>query len=289
MLLLSGGRNYSKYEVIARFEMSDRTFHRYISTFKASGLIVEQINGRYSIRKIEPKFKEISELLHFSEEEAYILNKAIHAIDDNNLLKNNLIKKLYSLYDFDRVSETILKPKQAEHIQTLYQAIKQKKQVILRSYQSAHGNIIRDRLVEVFSFTPNYQMLWAYDLESRTNKQFKVSRIGGVTSTVNYWQFENSQQASPMDPFRISGKNETNVDIILSLRAYNLMIEEYPLTEKYIEKSNDNNYCYQGPICGYEGIGRFCLGLIDEIEMLKPSGLIKYIQKKIQKSLTKFC
>jgi hypothetical protein len=32
--------------------------------------------GEYSIKKNSPKFKEMSQLLHFSEEEAYILSKA---------------------------------------------------------------------------------------------------------------------------------------------------------------------------------------------------------------------
>ncbi len=123
IILLLGIRKYSRNEITEKFNISERTFHRYIATFRDSGLIVEQEQGLYQIRRVEPQLKELSELLHFSEEEAIILNKAIMAIDDNNLLKANLRKKLYAIYDFDRIAKTITHSAQAANIQAIIKAL----------------------------------------------------------------------------------------------------------------------------------------------------------------------
>jgi len=96
ILLLLGPRKYNREELQERFIISKSTFHRYIKILKDCGILVAQNQGFYQIIKIEPEFKELSELLHFSEEEAQILNSAILSIDDNNSLKYNLIKKIYS-------------------------------------------------------------------------------------------------------------------------------------------------------------------------------------------------
>ncbi len=136
--------------------------------------------GLYHIDKDSPYFREISELLHFSREEAMILQKAIHSISDENLLKQNLVRKLYALYDFDRVVDTIVKPEHSENIHQLMRAIKNKKRVILRGYFSANSNEMKDRMVEPFDFTTNYIATWAFDMDDNTCKTFKNTRISSV-------------------------------------------------------------------------------------------------------------
>ena len=45
------------------------------------------------------------------------------------------------------------------------QAMEEHQRVILKKYVSSHGNDIRDRRVEVFAFTTNYEQVWCYCLE----------------------------------------------------------------------------------------------------------------------------
>ncbi len=287
ILLLMGKRRYSLSEITEKFNISERTFYRYISTFKKSGLIVEQRNGLYEIRQIEAQFKKLSDLLHFSQEEAVILNNAISAIDDNNLLKSNLRKKLYSIYDFDRVANTIIHSAQAANIQNITTAIKEKKQVVLVGYKSAHGKKTSNRVVEVFDITPNYQMIWAYDIVKKENKQFKVSRIKHVEIMQEGWKCTKQHHKSPVDVFRMSGKTAEECVLKLNLRSGNLLIEEYPLAGKLLTKASKNTQIFTGQIYGYEGVGRFCMGLIDDVEIIKPDGLKSYISKKMKKYLNK--
>ena len=284
LLMLNCKYGRSLDYIAERLNVSPRTVYRYIGTIRNAGFVVDKKdNGGktyYSINKEESNYKDISELLHFSKEEAFILSKAIHSIDQENVLKINLIKKLYSLYDFDRVAVPIIKKENSQVIHALIQAINEKRQVLLTDYQSSHSGKVSDRVVEPFSLTTNFISVWCYDTEAKANKIFKTSRIGEVQILSEKWNFENQHQEAFMDVFRISGYEKKPVKLTLSMLAKNLLVEEYPLAEKYIQRINDNSYIFESEVAGLEGIGRFTLGLIDEITIHYPESLKKYIKEK---------
>ena len=72
----------------------------------------------YAIRSYyaSPQFKDISNLLHFTEEESHILKRAIDSIDENNLMKQNLKRKLGTVYDYKILAETLVKSKNSDNI-----------------------------------------------------------------------------------------------------------------------------------------------------------------------------
>ena len=287
LLFLSSGLRYKIDEIAERFDITVRTVHRYIKTFRDAGFVIPRPkNGYYYIDKNSPYFKEISELLHFSREEAVILQRAIHSIDNENLLKQNLVNKLYALYDFDRVVNTIVKKEHSENIHQLMQAIKFKNQVVLKEYLSANSNEARDRLVEPFDFTTNYVATWAYDVNDRCCKTFKNTRIKSVRILPNLWEYETNHQKLPIDVFRISSNRSFQVTLKLSIRACELLKEEYPLAEEYIQQLNDKQYLFAAPVCGFEGVARFVMGLYDEIEVIGPEELKKYLKNKAEKILS---
>lgn len=281
LLMLSNGRRHNLKELSGRFEMSERSISRYLATFRKTGIIIDCDNGTYSIRKMERPFKEISDLLHFSEEEAYILSRAIHTIDDTNMLKSNLIKKLYSLYDNDRIVETVVKPGNSQTVHQLLQAIRNRKQVLLRQYRSAHGRLVRDRLVEPFDFTANYISVWAFEPESQSCKLFKTARIDEVAILDQDFKYGDLHKKEPVDVFRISSATLTRVKLRLTLRAYNLLIEEYPLAEKHVTPLDDNYWHFDADVCGFEGVGRFVLGLMDEVQVIEPAEFKQFIRRKV--------
>jgi predicted DNA-binding transcriptional regulator YafY len=280
LLTLANGIKHSKAQLSKRFEISERTFHRYISTFRDVGFAVELKDGYYWIDKVETPFKELHDLLFFTEEEAYVIKKAIHSIEETNVLKKNLVEKLYSLYSYGKVSKTIIKREHSETVHKLAIAISQKRQVLLRDYHSAHGNIIRDRLVEPFDFSSGYISVWAFDPESRTNKQFKTARIQSVEVTNKPFLFESEHHKQQMDVFRISTADKIPVKLRLSLRAYSLLIEEYPVAEDFLVTENDNSWIFNGWVCSFDGIGRFVTGLCEDVEILSPQGLKDYVKEK---------
>ena len=281
MMLLTSNRNYSIENIAERLEMSKRTIYRYISTFEDAGFIIKKHENYIRIDKTSPYFKKISQLVHFTEEEAYILKRAIESIDENNLLKQNLKKKLYSVYDFKFIADVVVHSKDKDNVHNIIDAIEQKKQLILEDYHSANSSSIRSRIVEPFAFTTNYVQLWAYEIESQSNKLFKVSRINDTNVLNTHWQYERLHKSDLIDIFRISGQKQIPILLKLNMRAANLIKEEYPLSEQFLTKTEDNFWILQTKVSNFEGVGRFILGLFEDIEILENNKLKLYIEKKI--------
>ena len=281
MKMLTGNVSYTINDLADKLDMSKRTVYRYIDTFREAGFIVKKQGDVFRLDKSSPYFKDISQLIHFTEEEAYILKSAIESIDENNLLKQNLKKKLYTVYDYQILADTVVHKKDAKNVNLLVEAIENKQQVQLCNYSSAHSKTIRNRLVEPFAFTTNYIQLWAYDVEEKKNKLFNIKRIEGVQVLSQSWQYADKHETGYMDIFRISSFEQLPVKLKLNLRATNLLTEEYPLAEKYLTKINDNEWLLDIKVCSYEGVGRFVLGLLDDIEILQTPKLVKFIESKI--------
>jgi len=271
-------------EISERFDVSQRTVYRYFDTFKQVGFVIENQNGYFKIDKEESSAQDISQLLHFTEEEAFILGKAIHSIEDGSELKDKLAKKLYSLYDFDRVIHAISKKEETDNVFNVMQAIKQQKQVVLKEYKSGHGKSIRDRLVEPIDFTINYLGVWCYDTEDKSNKIFKTARIKEVIIKEDSWQYKPNHHKGITDIFRMQSFEPIALQLKLSMLAYNLLIEENPLSEKYIKKVDDNTYLLTTEVGNFIGVGRFVLGLPGEVEVIYPKAFKKYLNEKIKES-----
>jgi predicted DNA-binding transcriptional regulator YafY len=97
-----------------------------------------------------------------------------------------------------------------------------------------------------------------------------------------HWKHESQHQDAFMDVFRISSYQKIPVKLKLSMLAKNLLTEEYPLAEKYITKENDNTYIFETEVASLAGVGRFVLGLVDEIKIHYPESLREYVKDKVQ-------
>ncbi len=282
MKMLTGNISYSISDISNRLDMSERTVYRYIDTFRDAGFVIKKRDNIFKIDKSSPYFKDISSLLHFTEEESHILKKAIDSIDDNNLMKQNLKRKLATVYDYKILAETTVKGKNADNINRLVDAIENKNQVELNQYSSANSKVISNRLVEPFAFTSNYIQIWAFEIESGQNKLFKVSRIGDVNVSTEKWKFQENHKAGYIDIFRISSYQQLNVKLKLGLRAAMLLTEEYPLSERDMKKINDNEWLLDTNVCSFDGIGRFVMGLFEDIQIIESDDFKSFLKNKIQ-------
>ena len=99
LMLLANNRYMNKTDVCRHFNFSERTFFRYIDTFREAGFAVKR--NEYNVYRIETSTnkmsRHLSELLHFTEEEEMILRCAIDSIDPGTKSKESLKKKLYAL------------------------------------------------------------------------------------------------------------------------------------------------------------------------------------------------
>lgn len=288
MMMLTSNNRYTIEDLSDKLETSPRTVYRYIDTFKEAGFVVSKKGDYFRLDKKSRYFKDISQLVHFTEEEAYILNSAIESLDPTNAIKQNLKAKLASVYDFKMLAECVVKGDNARNVNAIIEAIEDKKQIVLHNYTSAHSKKVSDRIVEPLSFTTNYIQVWAYEVSSGKNKLFKLSRIGSVEILEKDWEFEQEHKEGLMDLFRINSFEQIPIKLKLGLRAASLLVEEYPLGEKYLSPVPDDSshFILDTWVCGYEGIGRFVLGLLDDIEIIEGEGLKNFLKNRM--SLAKF-
>jgi len=281
MKMLTGNVSYTVKGLAEKLNMSERTVYRYIDTFREAGFLIKRQGDIIRIDKASPYFKDISQLIHFTEEEAYILKSAIESIDENNLLKQNLKKKLYTVYDYKILADSVTHGKNTRIVNRLVEAFENKRQVILCNYSSPNSKAVRDRVVEAFAFTTNYIQLWAYDLTRRENRLFNLSRIEDIIILDENWQYEREHKEGFIDVFRTSSFNLYPVKLRLGLLSYSLLIEEYPLAGQYITKLNDNEYILDIEVSSFEGIGRFVIGLLRDIEILESADFKDFLRKRI--------
>lgn len=282
MMLLSSGRNYTVNELADKLETSYRSIYRYIDTFRQAGFVVVKSGDYYHIAKESRFFRDISQLVHFTDEEAYMVNRLIDGIDDTNTIKQNLRRKLATVYSFTSIADVVVKNENASNVNALAEAIQEKKQVVLKDYASSHTGKVADRLVEPFKFTTNYISVWCYDPSDGTNKQFKTERIGSVEVLDKAWESQDLHSSGLTDIFRMSGNQSEQTVLRLGLRARNLLVEEYPLAEKYITQEDENHWILDTMVCSMLGVGRFVAGLADDIQILKGNSLRRWLRKYAQ-------
>ena len=277
MKMLTANSSYTVDELAERLDMSRRTIYRYIDTFREAGFVIKKSGSYIRLDKESPHFKDISQLVHFTEEEAVILKRAIESIDDTNLLKQNLKRKLYSVYDNKILADTIVRGSNAATVHSLIEAIESEQQVILHDYRSSHGGVVRDRRVEPFAFTTNYVQVWCYDTESHSCKLFKLSRIASVEILNDEWQHKAAHEKARIDIFRMNGKEQHRVCLELGILSRNLLIEEYPLAEKHLTPIDEEHWLLDTEVASYAGVGRFVVGLMDDIRIIGTPALEQYL------------
>ena len=305
IVLLSGNRIYMVDELAAELQTSQRTIYRYIDTFKEAGFAVEKVDDyKYRLVSLGRGVKDLHNIVYFSPEEAFVVNRLIDSLDSSNSLKRELKKKLSAVYDKTSIADFTDRPSIAKKVQALVEAIRDKKVVRLVDYSSSYSGKTEDHLVEPFEMTSNYAGVWAYDLKDGKNKRFIILRIGDVERTSVPWSKAIAHHSLPMDAFRFHGETEYHVVLRMNNLAKNLMVEEYPLTEKDIyeqvgvlaeqsfsldeslelpphdmENEDEQFWIYDGIVRGLDGVGRFVMGLEGSIEVMEGDALIDYLKR----------
>lgn len=288
MMLLTQNTRYTVQDLAVQLEMTTRSIYRYLDAFKEAGFVVEKKGNCYRLDKSSPYFKSITELVHFTEEEALLLKQAVEGMDGNSAIKQNLKKKLYHVYDYDILSKIVVQSGIGQNVHQLYEAVKTRRQVVLKGYRSAHSQQVSDRVVEPFAFTANNSEVWCYELRSGQNKLFKLSRIQSVVLMDTTWLYEGKHAEIWTDVFHISSDKRLPVTLRLGMVSASLLLEEYPLAESDLTQEDENHWLLQTEVCRYEGVGRFVLGLFEDIEVVDSPDFMAYLQQKAKDLTQKF-
>ena len=282
MRLMSGNAYLTVEQLARRLDTSTRSIYRYIDSFKTCGFAVEKVGDSiYRLISMPTGYKDLQKLVYFSEEEARVLTYLIESLDETNSLKSSLYKKLCAVCDTKSIKEYSGTSKNAANVQALGNAMKDRKTVILKDYSSSSSGTVRDRVVEPFEFTNNHINVWAYDCEKKDVRLFKIARIGWVDILPIDWQHGDEHDKGYLDAFRMQGKAQTHVRLEMTLRARNLLCEEFPLAIPDVTEK-DGKFFFDSMVTHMEGVGRFVIGLMGDIRVLDSPELVAYINDYIR-------
>ncbi len=269
-----------KEDVARDFEVSTRTIERYFELLSDLGFDIVRQGKAFRIPPRARSDFDAEDLFVFSLEEAAIIRGALLNCSSAAPLQKTILDKLYALTDLDELSETFYKQSIATSISRIRTAIREKRQVILRTYHSISRDTATDRLVEPIRFYYYYRYFLAYEPASKKVKQFKTERIGGVEISDAPVTHESEYGLQRIDVFGLSGEQPIMVKLCLSRRAALLLGEEFPDAELHLVKRGRHTW-FEGPVYQLEGVGRFVMGLLGEVEVVEPEVLNEYINKRL--------
>lgn len=284
-LLMEDKRKYSIANLAEILDVDKRTIYRYINTFNEAGFVVEIKNKHVILAKNTKIYQNLSDLLYFNQEEALTLYNAIEAIESDNEFKAELKKKLATIYGTKPIEQKLIKLEKNKVLKTLMNAIEEKMRVELCNYLSPSSNTMRNRIVEPFCLSDDKKHIWAYEIETCQNKIFSLSRIESVKILPQVWLQGLRHKKGYTDAFRIISFDGSTMPVKFRMnkRAYSLLVEEYPLTEKNI-RIEDSEWIYEGDVSNYKGVCRFVIGLADCIKIETPE-FETYIQNFVTKHI----
>ena len=288
MTLLTENHNYTVDDICSRIGISRRNLYYYLEFFRDAGFLVENHKPYYLIRKDSPWFKKLESAVHFTEDEAILMRRILDQTGDNSQQVQQLKHKLDKLYDLDILDNVELREQIGHNQSTIYDAIKQKRMVVLQGYSSPHSNTESDRLVEPYLFLNGNQEVRCFEMASKMNKTFKLSRIQNVIMLDVKWSNEKNHRDLLTDIFMFSSEEQQVVTLRMGRLATSILREEYPRSERYIEPSDNDHWLAELPVSSMKGIGRFVLGLMEDIEVLGNETFIQYLREKTQGMASRF-
>lgn len=282
ILLLTQNRRYRIEEICDRIGISRRSFYYYIEFFEQAGFKVEKSGRYYSLNRSSDFFKRLYDLVQLTEDEVALMRQLI----DNAGLQGNRLRSLYRrldcFYDFKILEDEALQRKAMAMRGTIYEAIKNRCMVRISGYSSPNSHTVRSRLVEPFMFLNNNNDVRCYEISSSINKTFRISRMNGVELLDRPWEHEARHRQVYIDLFSFSGEKTMKVTLSMGQLSHNVMLEEYPESAACFAEQENGRWKFETDVCSYLGIGRFVLGLYDDIKIEGDDGFKEYIAAKLR-------
>lgn len=283
LLLVMLQNKYLRIEQLCeRTGLPPRTVYRYIDHFSQVGLKIRKERTLYSIDPSSPFLNSLTGRIHLTQEEAVFVRHLLDGVREQSPQLRSLKEKVASLTD-----QYILQPSEVDNLEAaklhiLYKAVKEHGVVKLCNYFSHHSGKTEDRLVEPFQFLANNTEIRAYEISSKKCKTYKISRAENVEAVNLKWSYEAFHEPTETDLFHFSGVAREEVQLILGLFAKNVLLEEYPSAKQFLSETSDHRHLLHARVCNFKGVGRFVLGLLDDIEVVGNDNFRKYLKDKLE-------
>lgn len=280
MVLLTQNHSYTVAEMSELLEIPLRTVYRCLDNFREMGFGLQKTGRRYRLDPSSPFFRQITELVHFTKNEALTLRNLLDCVDNKTTEIKALRDKLSRIYDPEILEQHDINERYAANLNRLFAAIQLKRVVRLKDYASSHSRNRSTRTVEPFQLLAGNDDVRCYEMESGMCKTFRVARIGEVVVLDDVsWSFEERHEVLRTDIFHFSAVEPKRVRLRLNDYAARLLREEYGVEREEMEADGDR-MLLDIDVCDWRGVGRFCLGLPDCIEVLGPQEFVDWLRSQ---------
>lgn len=281
LVFLTNNKHMNVEEVAEALHLSRRSVYRYITSFRNMGFIVEQHGRVYSINPDSSFFTQITRQIHFSEEEAYVISQILNQVVDNRSEVRHLRDKLARLYNCDALTQYGLDEVVAYNLSVLFRAVKEERMCVLHNYRSGNSKRVSDRIVEPYLFMSGNTEVRCYEVSSQCNKTFKLARIERVELLDLFWANKAAHREYYTDFFHFTGEDRIPVTLEMGYLAMSCLIEEYPEAGTAVQQIASDRYRLCCDVCSLKGVGRFVMGLCDDIDIVDSPALSAYVSQCI--------
>lgn len=259
-------------------ESTDRTVYRYLDLVKELGFeLHKDHNNKFQIVGGD-EYQKIS----FSNEEVLLLRDLVMTTGKDNKLRDSLLQKIYLQSELAIQGNHILKANLGKMVEKINSSISENKRIVLKGYHSLNTQKISDRIIEPIILTDNYNSVCGFEIDTQLNKYYNLERITEVIQLEEEQQSHQLHQMDEMDVFGFSEKNgqKFSVELLVSLRAYILLKEQYPKIESHITKEiNTEKYRVKIDVNNPKPITRFILGLKEDIVVVGSESFLKHLSE----------
>lgn len=262
-------------------DTSERTVYRYLDLLKDLGFNIEKDNNN----KLFIASSD-SDVIPFTPQEADYLKKLILSTGKTNQLAQSVLQKVQQSSEIQLGADSLFKAHLAKIVEQISVAIIEGKQLLIKGYSSANSQSVSDRLVEPTCFTDNYDAVSAFEIKTKLNKYFNIERMASVEVLQTPMKHEAQHEFYKPDIFGFQGKSmNKDIELEMTMRAYLLLKEEYPMSAAFIKPIADSGkYYFKAKVQSFKAPGRFVMGFFEEIKVVGSKEFIRHIQRIVQKN-----
>lgn len=285
-MLFEQPRHYTKKDWAKMYGTSQKTIQNDFRDLENAGFCLDfDKNFRYFIVADKTAVKIEDLLILTTTEQEILLNLLNKAIQPPKTIKA-ILGKLENLQLLPRLGNTYFSRNYLQKLHVLQEAIRLKKQVLLKDYRSTNSNTRHDRAIEPFHIVVEDDILHAVACNSKEVRHFRLSRIENLQLLETAWQYETKHLIYATDIFRITDKNQEKVHIRLKIGGVNELLERYPLSKMYIHEvaGEEGIYDLQCPVnSNFYGLQNFLLGYAHYVvEILESKRLKAHMQEYLK-------
>lgn len=283
ILLLSDNSTHTAQEMADRLGITRRNLYNYLEYLRECGFLLVKTGVSYRLDRSSPFFRRLHETIALTEDEAAFIVRQLNDNECKGFVADSIRAKLVRQFSLADRSDPGLMQRMTRNLGNLRAAMAQKCMVTLHDYSSPHSATVSDRIVEPFLLMNDGRDVRCHELSTHENKTFKVSRMGSVEVMDVPWICEAQHKQVYTDIFMFSGEERHYVILSLGQLSHNLMVEEYPAAVAHMSKEENNGrWRFEADVVSLLGIGRFVIGLYDDIQVLGDDAFQSFIRTKIE-------